>query len=277
MTFSAAPPSDPFLLYDTANNWTATFGYRQTAGLINRSFTIDPALKTEILIGSGQSNGSNVNPTLFVPTHSSVIDNLNLYDGGLWSVGGPLLGCTYNPVIAALGPGNILARIAELRVATGKADRVIVAPTGVGSTFAADWGDGIHSNRVAVAMARLAARGIAPATPGISDVIEIIMLGESDCAVGTSQASYAANSNIHIANSFAAGVKHIIIPQESYTGGNTSAAVRAAQASLWPRYRLTPQRQADAVQPRRFRGSGASGPRQARCGMGADRSRARLQ
>jgi hypothetical protein len=79
-----------------------THTHRQTAGLTVRSPTINPSLKNLVLPVDGQSLSANVNPTLHTTsTNSSVIDQLNLYDGQRYSIGGPLLGAIFRTPIPA--------------------------------------------------------------------------------------------------------------------------------------------------------------------------------
>src|ERR1043165_4862431 len=97
MPLSGISPPDPYKLNDTSE--ISYYGYRQTLGRTTRPFTINPALKTLVLFVTGQSLGANVVPTLFVPTNSAAVDNLNIYDGALYDCNGPLLGSPYNPTV----------------------------------------------------------------------------------------------------------------------------------------------------------------------------------
>lgn len=225
-----APP-DPFLLYDTSFT-PSTYGWRVTAGLTLRSPTINTSLKTLVLLVGGQSLSANVTPTLYTPTNSSVVDQFNIYDGGVYSIGGALLGSTFNPTLT-LGPGNIAARIADTLVTNAKFDRVIICCTSIGSTTASDWGDttGIHYSRMPVMMRRLASRGITPGMTGVTFAC-LFDLGEQDLSNGTSQAAMTASLNGFISNLQATGFNgRIFIPLESGLS-QTSNNVRSAQAAV---------------------------------------------
>lgn len=221
---------DPFVIDDrfAISQGPGGVVYRQTAGLTSRDQVFNPAKKTLVLIGAGQSNYVSVNPTLYVPTDSSAIDNFNIYDGASYSIGGPLVGTQYN---AGLGPGNILARIAQNAI-TGGFDRVVVVPIAIAGTVAADWATGSLSDRIGVAMRRLASRGYVPGATGLTFALSWGQ-GETDNSNGTSQASYAASMSTVISNAQAAGLTgsscRFFINKLS---GAVSSAVQAAQTAL---------------------------------------------
>lgn len=222
-------PPDPFLLRAFgASDSFAGISYKTTAGLTIRSPAINSALKTLVLVVMGQSLHCNTLPSLYVPTNSSAIDNANIYDGALYSIGGPLLGCTFVPT-GTLTPGNLSAMLADKLVPTF--DRVILMPIGIGSTTVADWATGDLVNRSQVAMARLASRGIVPGMTGVT-FAAIFSLGAQDHVIGTSQAAWTASFNTLKANMLATGFNgRIFVTQESFDGTGTSSAVRAAQAA----------------------------------------------
>lgn len=226
----AANP-DPFIINDAFAIAQGALPYRKTAGLTARDQAFNPAQKTLVLIGAGQSNYVSLNPTLYTPTSSSVIDNFNIYDGGSYSIGGPLLGTQYN---ASLGPGNILARVAQNAI-TGGFDRVVIVPIAIAGTVAADWATGSLSDRIGVAMRRLASRGYVPGATGLTFALSWGQ-GETDNGNGTSQASYAASMATVISNAQAAGFTgsscRIFINKQTWLAGAVSAAVQAAQVAL---------------------------------------------
>lgn len=220
---------DPFVLPDMTNGGLVTF--RQPAGLTVRSPAINPAKKTLIYLVGGQSLSANTCPSAYVPANSTVVDQFSIFDGATYSVAGPLLGATLNPATGSPGFGNIGARIADTLVTNGKFDRVIIVATSIGATSMADWAVGIHSTRLAVAMARLASRGITPGMTGVTFAC-LFDLGEQDWALGTSQAAFTASGNTVISNLQATGFNgRIFIPLESHTAA-TSNAVRSGEAAL---------------------------------------------
>jgi len=226
--FGGVSPPDPFIVFDTLLG--AAYGYKTTSGLTARSPAINPALKTLILITAGQSIWASTNPTLYVPTNSSVVDQFSIYDGGTYNINAPLLGTTW--VQGAGVFGNLSARVADTLVTNAKFDRVIIVPIAIGSTTVADWATGVHFNRISVAMLRLASRGITPGMTGVTFAM-IWGDGEQDNLNGTSQASWTASFATLKANILATGFNgRIFVPQETYINSATSAAVRAAQAAV---------------------------------------------
>lgn len=218
---------DPFILTEKVN----FTGNRQTAGLTLRSpIVINGAQKTLLLIAAGQSNISNRTPTLYTPTNASAVDNFNVYDGAIYSIGGPLLGADMPG--ASNGPGNIAARIADTLITNANFNRVILVPLAIGSTSAADWATGFLADRIPCAIRRLSSRGVTPATTGVTFGL-IWLQGEQDTALATSQSTMTSELNTIILNTFNAGFSgRFFVTQTSYTVGSTSTAVTAAQAAV---------------------------------------------
>lgn len=226
---SGASLPDPFLLDESVNPAPPTVTYRDTKGLTLRSKSIDPTKKTLVFICAGQSLRMNINPTLYLPTNSAVVDNLNIYDGAIYNIAGPLLG-TSTLTTSPFGPGNLCARVADLFVTNGRFDRVIIVPIAVGGTSLALWATGPLASRIPVAVRRLAAAGITPATPGVTFAIEM-GIGEADYAIGTTQASFAASWATVVANAQAAGFAgRFFMPRETNANDTTSGTVLAQQA-----------------------------------------------
>lgn len=225
------------MLYDSGNlNWGNTLTYRVASGRTARSATINPAIKTLVLLVAGQSLLTNVSPTIYTATNASVIDNLNVYDGQLYDPSGPLLGCAYANYAGgfpSLGPGNVMLRVADTLVANAKFDRVIIVPLSIGNTNISSWGDsgGIHANRTVVAMGRLAARGITPGMTGVT-FADVMADGHRDFADGTSQAAWTASYNSYQTTLRATGFNgRSFVPSES-ASGQTSNAIRSAQSAV---------------------------------------------
>lgn len=237
MLLSAVSLPDPFMLSDSHGVIGITAGvtgYRDTKSRSVRSPVVNPAVKTLVLISSGQSLLTNVVPTLIVPTNASVIDNMNVYDGALYDVAGPLLGVTYaSSLVPPLGPGNVLVNLADTLITNGKFDRVILAPVSIGGTAVSQWGDvgGLHSNRFQVAMLRLASMGVTPGMTGVT-FANLFADGHQDLALGTSQASWEASFGAYAANVVATGFNGRIFVCSESGSGQTSNAVRSAQAAV---------------------------------------------
>jgi hypothetical protein len=224
---------DPYLLADSFRDLVYQSARAPLSGQSLRSPVIDPTKKTLILLGvPQQSNGCSVNPTLYTPTNSTVVDNFNIYDAQLYNITGPLLGCTYGPPANVGGPGCILARIGDSYKSAGYVDRAIIGPGGIGGSSMADWATGPHYNRGPVLMKRLAQIGITPSTPG-TIWMTLAMLGEQDNVLGTSQSSFQTSYLAWVANMAAAGfVGRHFITQQTWSANVTSTAVRAAQLAV---------------------------------------------
>lgn len=224
----AAPPDQFALKGETVNP-----GYFDAKGLTARSETINPAQKTLVLIIAGQSIWTSITPSAYTPSHASAIDILSIYDGALYPPDGrPCLSTSYTP---ELGIGCIGLRVAELFIANGRFDRVIVANVSIGATDISYWNSaaaGLLSNRPAVAVRRLAARGITPSTTGVTFSF-LWGQGESDNMLGTSTAAYTAALNNIFADLTASGFDgRIFVCKETWWQGNTYANVQNAQTGV---------------------------------------------
>ena len=214
--------SDPFYLAPIPEAYGAS-NFR-TEGLPQRSLSIDPTARTLILITMGQSLMANVHAIkapIYVPTNSSVIDNFNIYDGAAYAfVRAPALGC--NGYFS-----NVATRVADMLINKRVFDRVIVVPIAVGSTTIAEWTTGDFAGRFPVAMRRLAASGITPATPGVT-FAAVWGQGEADTRDGTSRAAYRGHLGRLIDTVFSSGfLGRLFINVESYYFGRTSSEIQA--------------------------------------------------
>lgn len=226
---------DPYILNDNAGSFgpnNLTFKDTNTKTL--RSSVINTGIRNLVLITAGQSQWTTINPTAFVPTNASVVDNFNVYDGADYNLTGILLGCQNNPVLAGSdgGPGNLSGRVADALVTAGKFDRVIVIPLAIGSTSITDWTTGVLVNRIAVAMKRLAARGMTPATTGVTFAL-IWGQGETDGVNGMTSAVWQSNFATFKANAIAAGFSgRIFVVEETQNGGTQFPVIQGAQAAV---------------------------------------------
>lgn len=229
MRSSGATKADPYRLPDYVSSVLNT-GYRDTNGLTARSAVVNTAIRNLVLIVAGQSNGMNITPTLYTPTNTSVIDNVNIYDGGFYSIDGPLLGTQYAP---PAGPGHIGARIADLLVTNNKFDHIYLVPTNLSGSPISVWATGgVLEDRIGVAVRRMAARGITPATTNV-DFALLWMQGEADGILGTSSAAYQASWAQVLANAQTAGFSgKAFVPTETWQAGAVSATIQAAQAAV---------------------------------------------
>ena len=229
MGFDAPTTPDPMVVSDPVIANPAQFQGTLANGS-PRSITINPAQKTLVLIVTGQSIPTNITPTLYTPTNSSAVSQLNIYDGAFYPIASNVLGSSYYQ--GAFGPGNITVRIADSLVSNGYFNQVLLVNVAVGSTSAAQWATSQFTNRVAVAMLRLKAQGITPSTIGVTFGY-LRMQGEAELALGTSQSAYTASVNAELSAATAAGFSgRIFIPEETWINGSTYAPVQNAQIAL---------------------------------------------
>ncbi|MGM5009958.1 sialate O-acetylesterase [Rhizobium sp. 969_B3_N1_2] len=190
----------------------------------------DVGPRTAVIVSIGQSLSVNEVPTPYVPVHGTAIDQLNIYDGKFYRAKDPLLGINVSGGVVTDLRGTWMLRMADKLVDGGHFDRVILVPMAVGNTRANQWADASQPpylfNKINVVGLRLR-------DAGLSCTAIMWGQGESDTSAGTSQASYAASLNKIIAEfNRAIPACPILVAQESYYYGATSAAVLAAQASV---------------------------------------------
>lgn len=232
MIYSAPP--DPYELTVYVSGGVVYPDNSDTSALTWRPTVIDPTKRTLILITAGQSQLTNVNPTLYVPTNASVIHNFNIKDGASYSPTGALVGCSSNGLTR---PGNVCLRIADLLVTNGKFDVVYLVPIAVTGSLISEWSVGPMSSpgangRFGVAMKRLAAAGI---TPGMTNVTFAILWGqgEGDGVIGTTSANWQSSFATLKATILATGfVGRIFVNVETWDLGVPSATIQAAQAAV---------------------------------------------
>lgn len=224
--FQAVPPPDPYVIVDPVFSGQAQ--YRVTPA--PRIVTISPVQKTLVLIVAGQSNWTNINPTLYTPVNSSAVSQLNVYDGAFYPISGSVLGSSFYQ--GSFGIGNPSVRVADTLVTNGIFNQVLLVNVAIGSTSSAQWATDQYTNRIAVAMLRLAQSGITPATTGVTFAF-LWGQGETDNSpLGTSQAAYTANLSTVLTSLTNTGFSgRIFICQETWINGTTSSAVQAAQTA----------------------------------------------
>ncbi|MBY4589403.1 sialate O-acetylesterase [Rhizobium redzepovicii] len=185
--------------------------------------------RTAVIVFIGQSLSANEVPTPYVAVNTN-IDQLNIYDGKLYRAKDPLLGINVSGGAVTDLRGTWMLPMADKLITAGYFDRVILVPMAVGNTRADQWASETTApflfNMINVVSLRLRDAGL-PCTA--------IMWGqgESDTSANTSQASYTASMNKIIAE-FNHAIPNcpILVAQESYYYGATSAAVLAAQAAV---------------------------------------------
>lgn len=221
--------NDPFVLGENyrSDGWLNNQGYADVSGKTIRSSVLNTAQKNLILITAGDSNMASVGPSGFTPTNASVVDNFNIYDGANYAAVDPLLGQT----LSSLGNGGIAARVADQIVTAASFPRVIVVPCAVGGSTSAMWAaGGVLYGRLNVVMARLAARGITPATTNVTFAL-VYQIGANEH--GIAQATFQANVAQTIAKAKDAGFSgRVFIPKYSIAANAADATIVAAQTAL---------------------------------------------
>lgn len=230
---AGASAPDPFAgLDDSIAISQGALPYNTTAGLAQRNQAFDPTKKNLVIIFAGQSNCTTVNPSLYTPPSTAVIDQVNIYDGGSYQINGSILGTQTQ---APTNLGNVAARVAQNAI-TGGFDRVIVEVICIGGTTAADWATGTLANRIPIAIKRLIYRGYVPNSTGLEWAI-YWMQGENDNTNGTSALSYTTSMNTILANAQAAGFNcaacWFFVNEETWDGIAFSATIQGAQTALW--------------------------------------------
>jgi len=226
MVFQVPTPVDPLVLTSSL----IIAGQAPYRGTGTPSFlTINSSQKTLALLVAGQSNWTNVTPTLYTPTNSSVIRQLNIYDGATYTISSNVLGCSYYQ--GTFGPGNPSVRVADLLVTNGSFSNVIICNYAVGSTKISQWDvSGPLYDYGHVAMQRFANLGLTPSTPGVTFGF-LWGQGESDnIPGGTSQSAYATSlSNVITKMNNSGFVGRFFICEETWISSTVSSAVEAAQ------------------------------------------------
>lgn len=205
-------------------------GYRNTNGRVQVDAALIGGQKTLTIIIVGQSNACSVSPTPYVAT-SPLAHNLNIYDGGVYHMQDPPLGCSQTPIGGAPGPcGTWLGRLADKLIAAGNAARVIMVPAAMAGSYVGDHDPSAATpnnyQRLKVALLRCQAAGLTP------DAV-IWMQGEGDNVSGTTGAVYTATLNRIIAQSRVDGYAGPwFVNETTWNGGVPSATIEAAQAAV---------------------------------------------
>lgn len=226
---SAAPPSDRNVIVEPADP-TIARGFKNTDGrTLVAAQGVTAGETTGVVVAIAQSNGpANYGVGSYSIVNTGKVDNLNLYDGGIYTAASPMLGSG--------GTGtNWGIEAADLLVTAGWRQRVILASIAMSSTPIADWiNGGIHRHRIEALSRRLSAKSLTP-------TVVWIVIGESDAVAGTTQADMNSrlNSLVSIVRSYWANVP-ILISKTSYYQGvvvsnitNAQQAVISGGTSIW--------------------------------------------
>ena len=220
LTVSIASATDPFIFNEYAafpdKGWNNLRGKTETSSVF-----ASPSTTKTIIIG-GQSLMATANGTSTYTTVSSLANQLNIYDGGIYLGSDPVLGCSYTP---SVGVSSIGMRTADSMISRGKATQCIVVPIAIADTPYAVWtpsATGTLFGRITTAILRCRARGLEP---------DAFMWGEGekDSSIGTSAASITASIQEIAAGIRAAPISctaPFYVGLYSMTNGSTNATVR---------------------------------------------------
>lgn len=192
-----------------------------SAGRMLRPSRLSPSERTYIIVGVGQSMIAASENATYSPTNSTKVDNLNVYDGGVYAARDPLLGC------GAFNAGGLwLSRLADKLIDADLCDRVILVPVGRGSTTVQDWNpDGFMFPNLLAASRRLSAKGL---------VASAYFWMQGQANAGAISRSEYRTQLLSIINGirghgFAAPW---LLGKETYVSGVTDANIRGAIADL---------------------------------------------
>lgn len=214
--------SDPFAMRPEI---TPKVSFRNTAGRTIADPRLVDGEVTAVFVLWGQSLTTNVVDTVtdgsgafYTAANPTKIDNLNVFDGGLYRAVEPMLGCSD-------GRGNLFYELADRLIAAAWCDRVILAPVGMGATSIAEWvpGGSPQPDKLMTVVRRLKALGL-PVTSVLGQQ------GEQDAATGMPKSTYKTHMNAMLSAFWA---EHGPIPwmlAKSTTYGNSAngPAIRAA-------------------------------------------------
>jgi hypothetical protein len=174
--------------------------------------------RTAVLLTAGQSNAANYGQMPVAPRDS--VFNFNWFDGRCYRARDPLLGPDGNG-------GSVWTRLADLLVARGDYDQVLIAPIAVGGSALRRWvpGGDLH-RRLVETDERLDAAGLR--------VTHVLWhQGERDAELGTSSEDYARQFGELVGALRELGIDApVYAAVASACGGPRSEAVRTAQRSL---------------------------------------------
>lgn len=216
------------------------FGYPDTTGTPSNKDTVGkrrvfPTIGagTGIFVTIGQSRIANISSSPaapYTPTNFGKVFNLNPFDGLIYLLDDPILGCSYNPNMPEQRV-SWQGRLADKLIAAGKYTQVLFIPIAQGGSSVADWMSGsIHSKRIDIAAAILSANSWSPSA-------WLWMQGTTDVINGMSQATYQTNLRSVIAYERAISGRSadkwmIALDSIKDNTGTTNAAIRAAQTAV---------------------------------------------
>lgn len=211
--FGGFVPIDPYAIKEYVLD-----GNQTTSGKTAASLPAGP--RVGVFLVAGQSLAGNHGGSAYTPSNASSCLNLNIYNGSLYRLADPVLGCSG-------AAGSFLGRLADKLIAANRYDQVVMIPVAIGGTQVEHWSTaGYLNHRLRVAINR--ARGLGrPITAVLWEQ------GTSDAEINLSTALYKSRF---------AGVRDtirgmqcaapLLVARETYIDGVTNSNVRTAQAEL---------------------------------------------
>jgi hypothetical protein len=211
---------DPYLMNEYPPQGVAGVGYSVISGRTQKASIVSDRPNTGIVIIDGQSEHATANGTTAYTMVNAAAHQLNVYDGGIYDIIDPPLGCSHAPTVGPTGP---VGPFADRPISQGKKTRMIVVPIAIGGTPWAIYdptATGSLFTRTRCAIRRLLAHGLEP------DFI-ISGRGATDNTLGTSRASIRASVNAYINGVRAMGcTSPIYLGKFTMVSGATSANVQ---------------------------------------------------
>lgn len=212
---------DPYTLWPATPERNTPYNTTIARTQVTPRLTGGQTTKTIILVG--QSNiaayvGTGVD-TPYAPANSN-IHNFDISNGGVFEAEDNLLGC--NGTVGSVG-----IRLGDQLITAGWAQRIILAPMAIGGTQIGQWiASTQYGNDIPVMAKRLASVGL------VADIV-IAAIGESDAAIGTSQAAFTSAYQSMIATFRAAGITcPFLCTLSTYQSGASDATIRAGTSAV---------------------------------------------
>lgn len=236
MSLYPASAADPYTLQRRAGTVDPDIGEPINLDGYTQVYSgLSPGQSTGVILTYDQSNGANFVDAVYTMTQPRC-HMLNPFDGGVYDIKEPMLGCNGGlPTGAGYPYGNVWAQtVDKLRGAgfTAWRERVVICTVGAGGTTSTQWAAGGDCNaRILVGARRLLAHGLVP------DVV-FRHQGESDMTSGFSALTVKNNIRSEVETLRAVGVTcPVIVANVAYS---TAASVGT------PAYLAVRQGQVDA-------------------------------
>jgi hypothetical protein len=229
MFLQPAPISiaDPNAVFDTriSGNTDVTGYYKLSAhGKTQVHPTAGGFSKTIVLAMFGTSNLANALPAAYSPTHTragdgKAVDELCIYNGGVYEASSPVMGCSFPPQ-ATSGLGNMGLLLGSAIIdAAWSVTRVVLINFAIGGSTFGSWADTTNLGKnIGIANRLAVSRGL-PITAWWAHI------GENDHATADCATPLASV----ITNIRAVSSAPIFIPKASWLVGVTDVTVTAAQ------------------------------------------------